>query len=43
MPGAVHIEWLEFMNDDHNFKSETEIKNILDAKNITYEKEIKTY
>ncbi|MAM27273.1 MAG: hypothetical protein CL704_04925 [Chloroflexi bacterium] len=43
MPGAIHIEWLEFMNDDHNFKSETEIKNILDTKNITYEKEIKTY
>ena len=43
MPGAVHIEWLEFMNDDHNFKSEIEIKNILEAKNITYEKEIKTY
>jgi len=43
MPGAVHIEWLEFMNDDHNFKSQAEIKSILDEKNITYEKEIKTY
>ena len=43
MPGAIHIEWLEFMNDDHNFKSETKIKSILDAKNITHEKEIKTY
>ena len=43
MPGAIHIEWLEFMNDDHNFKSETEIIKILDTKNITHEKEIKTY
>tara|TARA_Y100000590_G_scaffold172578_1_gene197377 strand:- start:3983 stop:4708 length:726 start_codon:yes stop_codon:yes gene_type:complete len=43
MPGSVHIEWLEFMTDDHNFKSETEIKSILDTKNITPEKEIKTY
>ena len=43
MPGAIHIEWLGFMDNDHEFKSEVEIQGILDAKNITHEKEIKTY
>jgi len=45
IPGAINIEWLEFVDNNKNnkFKSQIDIQKILNDKNITPEKQINTY
>ena len=45
IPGAVHLEWTNFMNAEPNrtWKSAPELKALLDAAGVTPDKEIITY
>ena len=45
VPGAINIEWLEFIDNNNNnkFRSQKEIENILQKNNITPDKKITTY
>lgn len=45
IPGSVHIEWLNFVNNDRykTFKSAEEITQILSKAGVTPEKEVVTY
>ena len=41
IPGAVHLEWLEMMDEDtHTFKPPDEMRRILESKGITPDKEV---
>ena len=45
VPGAVHIEWTNFISDDkyHTIKEPAELRNMLEEVGVTPEKEIITY
>lgn len=45
VPGAVHLEWTNFMNPEPNrsWKSAEEIRALLDAEGVTPDKEVITY
>jgi len=43
IPGAVHIHWPDFFLSNGHMKSKTELLNILNKFNITYEKEVVVY
>ena len=41
IPGAVHLEWLEMMDEDtHTFKPPDEMRRILESRGITPDKEV---
>ena len=43
VPGAVHLEWVNLVNDDHTFKSADELKALLEPLGITPDKAVHTY
>ena len=44
VPGAVHLEWVDLVNEaDHTFKPADELKALLDAKGITPGKPVHIY
>ena len=45
VPGAVHLEWLNLITDDHSrmFKPADELRSMLATAGITAEKEVVTY
>ena len=45
VPGAVHLEWTNFMNPEPNrsWKTAEEIQALLDAAGVTPDKEVITY
>ena len=45
VPGAIHLEWTNFMNPEPNrsWKSAEEIRALLDAAGVTPDKEVITY
>ena len=44
VPGAIHLEWTELINDDdHSFKDLDVLRNLLSAKGITPDKAIHIY
>src|SRR4029077_6040931 len=43
VPGAIHIEWTENLDDSGKFKSNTELKNMYAKAGITPDKEVISY
>ena len=45
VPGAVHLEWLNFITGDRSrmFKSAEELRSMLESAGVTPEKEVVTY
>ena len=44
IPGAIHLEWLEMMDEKtHTFKSPDEMRRILESKGITRDREVVTH
>jgi thiosulfate/3-mercaptopyruvate sulfurtransferase len=43
VPGAVHLEWTQLVNDDHTFKPAAELRTLLAGVGITPDKAVHTY
>ena len=45
IPGAIHLEWLNFLDRDNynKFKSASELNSVLREKGVTSDKQIITY
>lgn len=43
IPGAIHLEWTELLNEDHSFKDLDVLRNLLSTKGITPDKAIHIY
>lgn len=43
VPGAVHVEWVNHLNEDGTFKPASELKELFEANGITPDKDIMPY
>jgi thiosulfate/3-mercaptopyruvate sulfurtransferase len=43
IPGAVHIEWTQNLDDDGTFKTDTDLRDLYDEKGVTLDREVVSY